>query len=121
MLSFRFWLTARSDRGHLGRKGGFPVISRRFSVYLILAVAVMAVAGFAAVAQGDISNYGGEVDYYSDATFSELVGYKIWNCQNPIVWGYRTEYWILDDYYFCGVAQGCTIGYDYEDDFLVCF
>ena len=70
------------------------MISRRFSVYLILAVAVMAVAGFAAVAQGDISNYGGEVDYYSDATFSELVGYKIWNCQNPIVWGYRTEYWI---------------------------
>lgn len=58
--------------------------ARAFSVCLVLAVAIVAIAGFASVASGDISYYGGEVDYWSDSTQSELVGYKIWNCANPI-------------------------------------
>lgn len=51
-----------------------------------------------------------EVDYYSDATLTNLVGYRIYGCNGITNWGQHTSYIEVDELYSCQSGGGTSGG-----------
>jgi len=66
-----------------------------------------------------------EVDYFSDATLTTMVGYRIYGCNGITNWGQHTAFTEVDEIYACtGASSGgntvgcsdagfCSAEYDY--------
>lgn len=66
-----------------------------------------------------------EVDYFSDATYTTVVGYRIYGCNGITNWGQHTAFIEVDEIYACtGASSGgntvgcyasgyCSAEYDY--------
>lgn len=83
-------------------------------VFLLAAAGI----GFFATAALAMPTVSGCVEYYSDATFSQWVGYKCWGCTGaPTVYGTQTEYNVVDNPFdSCGGGGGtyCICSYWYN-------
>ena len=72
---------------------------------------VLSGLGIAQIVFGDLPQYGGEVDFYSDATYSELVGGWESICVGPPShWGTYTDYAIVVADYACDGSSTCPNG-----------
>ena len=88
-----------------------------------LLIFVIAVFGLVAVARA-LPTVGGEVEFYSDNTFSTQVGYWYWPCgAQQYRWGTETSYMLVLDWYSCegGGSNQCTqVCWDFWARKLIC-
>lgn len=89
------------------------MIRKRARHLLYVPIVVFLILGFVTVSNG-LPTVGGEVDYFSNATYTVQVGYKIWNCGVPTHSGTVTSYWQMIDAFSCETPP---LQYCYYDTF----
>lgn len=82
---------------------------KRVERVLGLALFLFSVLGFSQAAKG-LPQYGGEVEYYSDGTYTTQVGYWFYSCQGQFpttTWGVTSAYPQVLDIFVCSTGQPC--------------
>jgi hypothetical protein len=85
----------------------------RAKVLLLVALVVLGIASMPLTTQALPINIGFEDDYYSDGSFSEVVGIHSQNCNSSPAWQGVRSNWVVDFAWDCNsssqvVSEGCS-------------